>query len=180
MKKIEDFLPEYIVNTFEDIVVALIIATAAVTGIYYELFIPTIIQIIILSIIIKYKKLKSDTDRGVEASIKLTKANDDAEKNKAKNKYYEDYKVLRSINYYVLVSTILIIIAVFFVWYFPSSTERNSTSLSIKNNEMVINKFDSLKMEINSLKDSLSSNKKAIQSVATYQQKLQSKHLRSK
>jgi hypothetical protein len=180
MKKIEDFLPEYVVNTFEDIVVALIIATVAVTGIYYELFIPSIIQIIVLSIILKYKKFKSDTDRAVEASIKLKKANSDAEKENAKNEYYGENSVLRTIKIYVSSSFALIFIAILFVWYFPFTIENNNRSLDNSINNKLINKIDSLKMDINSLKDSLSLIKLTQQTNISHQQKLQSNHVLSK
>lgn len=169
--KYRGFIEEYLIITFEGIVVALIIATFALVGIYPLLFIPCISQGILLYLVVSYKKLKWESERAIEARSNELHPNEIsyAEKmNEVKVKYFRDNNLVSKINSRIIYGLLLLSTSLVLVIYIPIKDEIEKKEKNYEANshinyhikcineniETLERSLDSLKYEINRQKDS--------------------------
>lgn len=154
-RKIE-FYAEYLVNTFEAIVVALVIATLAVTGMYPLFFVPTGLLLSVLYILVRYKRFKDQTDSARETrQLGIT---DEAQLDKLKNELFSENEneIPRRINRYGFSSALLLAISIILVWLIPFYAETKKEQASAAENKIVLQRIHSLTSSVDALKDSLS------------------------
>ncbi len=169
INKTENYYSEKIIFTFETLIVALLVATFAITGLYPWLFLPFFIQLLIVILIVSYKVLNSQSENLIDNRVKLYKKslqnvqhNQNAEWIRLKidhYKYEETNNIIKQnlpkIKAYGISSAILLFISIYLVWYFPYVNEKAKEEKNISQYEKLIKNIDSLKISVISLKDSL-------------------------
>ncbi len=158
---IKEFAEEYTIVTFEGIFVALIIATLALVGTYHWLAIACIIQILLIYIIILYKKLKLDTNRAINARVLANNPTEltiiGIKKNIIYN-YYKENNIRFKITLYTMSSILLFILSVYLLIYIPMSEESDKkniiSGIDIKI-ESLSSEYTNLKKKTDSLRNEI-------------------------
>ncbi|MCL5028408.1 MAG: hypothetical protein M1480_05235 [Bacteroidetes bacterium] len=193
IKKTKEFYSNEIIFTFETIVVALLIATFAITGIYPWLFLPFFIQLLIVVLIVFYKEFRLSSEKAVNNLVEIyikrlhkkaeDKKNDESirleiedYKFNQTNAHYKKHKIISKIKVYGISCAALLFISIYLVWYFPYYNEKTKEEKNNSYNDKLIKKIDSLEFSIISLKDSLSKmmNSKTINRVGKQIQEMDS------
>ena len=154
---VQDFYSDPLITIYEAIIGALIISTYTLIGIYSELFIPVIVQVIVVILLVCYKIFKSQTENKIKADIELNEGSneDEALIEKTKNDHYKKNKIPLKINAYGYASILLLFFSLVLVYQFPYNEEKVKKEQNNTQYQILNNKIDSLNLSILSLKDSL-------------------------